>query len=78
MEHVYICKYWNTEITHTNYNLIFNDDIKEITKVYERFRNNYETRKTYMDNQTNGNQSHVISVCDPLFSVLESSNGNKS
>jgi hypothetical protein len=78
MEHVYICKQWTNEITHTNYNLIFEDDIKQITEVYGRFRNNYEIRKTYIDNQTNGNQSHVISVCDPLFSVLGHSNGNKS
>ena len=78
MKHVYICKYWNNEITHTKYDFIFKDDIKQITKVYERFRKNYETRKTYIENQTNGNQSHEISVWDPLFSVIESSNGNKS
>ena len=70
MEHVYICKYWNNEITHTNYDLIFKDDIKQITKVYERFRSNYETRKTYIDNQTKENQSHMISVFDPLLSVI--------
>jgi hypothetical protein len=29
----------------TVYDLIFKDDIKQITKVYERFRNSYETRK---------------------------------
>ena len=52
MKHVYICKNWNIEITHTNYNLKFKDDIEQITKLYERFRNNYEPRKTYIHNQT--------------------------
>ena len=52
MKHVYICKNWNIEITHTHYNLKFKDDIEQIAKLYERFRNNYETRKTYIDNRT--------------------------
>ena len=80
MQHVYQCKYWNTEHETTEYQMIYGDNVRQQVNVYNRFRSNYENRKTYLGENENMHQktkisSHVISLIDPLYTVY--SNGNK-
>ena len=79
MQHVYQCKYWNTEQETTEYEMIYRDNVKQQVNVYKRFRSNYENRKTYLDENENMKQKrnispHGISLIDPLYTVY--SNGN--
>ena len=79
MQHVYQCKYWNTEQETTEYEMIYRDNVKQQVNVYNRFRSNYENRKTYLDENENMKQKrnispHGISLIDPLYTVY--SNGN--
>ena len=71
MKHVYICKLWNQKKEEDEYEMIFTDNLKEQTKVYKRFKVNYEERETYKNEKNKKNEddaSHEILI-DPLFSV---------
>ena len=79
MQHVYQCKYWNTEQETTEYEMVYRDNVKQQVNVYKRFISNYENRKTYLDENENMKQKrnispHGISLIDPLYTVY--SNGN--
>ena len=71
MKHIYTCNN-NKEKTNIKFEAIFGENIQQMKKVYKQFKTNYEI---------NGNQNDISPrdpICDPLFSLYEYSNGNKS
>ena len=76
MEHVYTCSLWNQNKEETTYNMIFTDNIIQHTKVYKRFKVNYEMReKTKNENESEMKEEQITP--HEISSVLEFSNGNK-
>ena len=81
MRHVYSCTFWNTEKEIIEYKIIFTDHVTKMAKVYERFRQNYQKREKYhieiaeKKKQCEENTPHGILNWEPLFSLLEPSNG---
>ena len=58
------------------------DHISQLVKVYKRFQQNYRKRDNYISENIQNKKSekialHGISNRDPLFSLLETSNGFK-
>jgi hypothetical protein len=82
MWHFYSCTFWNTEKEIIEYKIIFTDHVTKMAKVYETFLEYYQKReKCHIENvetkkQCEENTPHGILNCDPLFSLLEASNGN--
>ena len=72
MKHIYSCNYLNVENEEITYEKIFEDNVKHQKKVYERFKQSFETREMKR-NEIESN--HGIPQVDPL-SILYS-NGNK-
>ena len=71
MKHIYTCNN-NIEKTNIRFEAIFGENLKQMKKVYLQFKTNYEI---------NGKQNDINPrdpLCDPLFSLSECSNGNKS
>ena len=83
MRHIYVCTYWNRTNESDDYEWIFTDNVKQQIKVYNRFSLNMQKRDSFTNEiEENGKiediTTHVIPYCDPLFSVLVNSNGNKT
>ena len=78
MKHIYICKLWSTRnhIRNGNqkpeYEIIFSDNISEQIKVNKYFIMNFQERETY-EKETKPHA--ILDNSDPLYSVLENSNG---
>ena len=73
MEHIYYCKYINSEETEGKYENLFCGNMNEQKIVFRRFEQNLENRKEYSnikicDNEE-GKPDQVIHDSDPLFSV---------
>ena len=60
--------------------MIYSDDMPQLSKVYKQYEMNLKVRENfkikYVKNSEDRNL-HVIDLSDPLFSNVESSNGNK-
>ena len=71
IEHVYNCEQWNNDnkTESTKFEEIFEENISKQVIISKKLFDNLEKR-----NQKNS-ISHVILSCDPLLSVVESSNG---
>ena len=71
MEHIYNCKQWNdnNKIEKTKFEEIYKDNILKQVEVSKKLFKNLEKR------QKKNTNSHVIQLCDPPLSVVESSNG---
>ena len=71
MEHIYNCKQWNdnNKIEKTKFEEIYKDNISKQVEVSKKLFKNLEKR------QKKNTNSHVIQLCDPPLSVVESSNG---
>ena len=53
MQHIYSCKKWNITEEETSYEIVFTDQILKYRKVYERFKNNHESREKYVIEKEN-------------------------
>ena len=74
MRHIYICINLNIESVKVSYEKIFDDNVRSQTQVYNRFKQNFETREK-IRNENSSDQG--IPQVDPLSLVLLYSNGNK-
>ena len=74
MRHIYICKNLNIENEKISYEKIFDENVRSQKKVYERFKQNFETREKIRDENSS---DHGIPQVDPLSLALLYSNGNK-
>ena len=71
MKHIYdTCNKSKENIV--EYENIFGENVKKIRKVYQNFKSNYDMK----ENQKKSLESPRDPKCDPLFSLLECSNGN--
>ena len=78
-QHIYICRYWTDESEKTPFELIYKENMPKLVKVYKQFEINYKRRQEY-ENEIKDEQRknlHEIPQSDPLFSIVEYSNGNK-
>ena len=62
MEHIYLCQILNPENTKIGYEGIFEENLRKMKIIYERFRINLENRKNYEDKMLHG-----IPNGDPLY-----------
>ena len=58
----------------TEYEIIYGDDVRQQVNVYNRFRSNFENRKTHLGENENMKQkinisTYGISLIDPLYTV---------
>jgi hypothetical protein len=74
MRHIYLCTNLNIESVKISYEKIFDDNIRSQKQVYNRFKQNFETREK-IRNENSSDQG--IPQVDPLSLVLLYSNGNK-
>ena len=78
-QHIYICRYWTDQSEKTPFELIYKENMPKLVKVYKQFEINYKRRQEY-ENEIKDEQRknlHEIPQSDPLFSIVEYSNGNK-
>ena len=81
MKHIYICPILNNEEQTTEYENIYSNNVPLIKEVYTRFEKNMRNREIIQsenDEELNANNkdvSHVILSCDPLYPVIDYSNG---
>ena len=73
MEHLYSCK-WDQKNNETKYENIFGDNVKKVKKVYNQFRQKYENREKHINMINHPRDPNS----DPLFSLYENDNGNKT
>ena len=64
--------YNKSQENYIEYENIFEENVKMIRKVYQNFKTNYDIK----ENQKKSLGSPRDPLCDPLFSLLECSNGN--
>ena len=72
MRHIYICTNLNIESVKISYEKIFDDNVRSQKQVYNRFKQNFETRE-----KMRNSCDHVIPQVDPLSLALLYSNANK-
>ena len=83
MEHLYICKFWNSaEKMNTDYKEIYEDNIKEQLNVGERLSKVIEKREIYRSEimakeKEIKETAQVILLVDPLYSLFDNCLGNK-
>ena len=82
MEHIYTCKYLNSDEVKLSYKHLFSGNLTQQITVCKRFQNNFEKREKrrteILNNQTQTDLPHEIRHCDPLFSnCIDNSNGFK-
>ena len=70
MKHIYECSMIK-ENKNLKYEMIFGENRKQMKRISEQFKTNYENRENLNTNNPRDPQ------CDPLISLLEISNGNK-
>jgi hypothetical protein len=74
MEHIYKSQFWNTESEKILYEIIYSENISEIKKIYQHFKVSFENRNKFTSenerNEKDDKPPHVIPVCDPLSSVI--------
>ena len=70
MEHIYYCKYLNSEDPEENFENLFSGNIQIQAKVFKRFENNMITREKLQNNDPNENESDHVIHCDPPYSSL--------
>ena len=81
MKHIYICPILNNEEQTIDYENIYSNDVALIKEVYTRFEKNMRNREIIQSENdeelkaNNKDVSHVILSCDPLYSVIDYSNG---
>ena len=77
MEHIYTCKYWNSENEHEKipFEKIFEDNILKQIEVSKTFFQNFEKRERFKNEKETENSPHVIHNSDPLSSIFEYGNG---
>ena len=81
MKHIYICPILNNEEQTTEYENIYSNNVPLIKEVYTRFEKNMRNREIIQSENdeelkaNNKDVSHVILSCDPLYSVIDYSNG---
>ena len=79
MKHIYICKLWSkgNENHKPKYEIIFSDNVSEQIKMNKYFIMNYQEREEYeIKNKEKETKPHaILTNSDPLYSVLENSNG---
>ena len=79
MKHIYICKLWSkgNENHKPKYEIIFSDNVSEKIKMNKYFIMNYQEREEYeIKNKEKETKPHaILTNSDPLYSVLENSNG---
>jgi hypothetical protein len=79
-KHIYICKYWCNESEKTKFEMIYSDDMPQLSKVYKQYEMNLKVRENYkIEHEKNSEDRnlHVIDISDPLYSNVDYSNGNK-
>ena len=79
-KHIYICKYWCNESETTKFEMIYTDDMPQLSKVFKQYEIKLKLREDFKieyEKNTEERNLHVIDKSDPLFSNVESSNGNK-
>ena len=75
MEHIYNCRYLNTEKAEFDYEEVYGENVSEIKQILKRFEHNMNNRENYR-NKVEDEMDQGILECDPLFSVpLEHCNG---
>ena len=75
MEHIYNCRYLNTEKAELDYEEVYGENVSEIKQILKRFEHNMNNRENYT-NKVEDEMDQGILECDPLFSVpLEHCNG---
>ena len=73
MEHIYNCKFLNTEEAKLPYRYLFSGNLGQQVSVYKRFRNNFEeSEKLKIETQKDDNCSQAIPHWDPLYLPLYS------
>ena len=81
MTYIYICPILNNEEQTIEYENIYSNNVPLIKEVYTRFENNMRNRERIQSENdehlkaNNKDVSHVILSCDPLYSVIDYSNG---
>ena len=80
-KHIYTCKYWSDKSEKPNFEKIYTDNMNDLTKVYKHYMINLTKKEKFEFEQEKAEKElrspHVIVQSDPLFSVIEYSNGNK-
>ena len=64
MKHIYCCKIYNNENEEQEqeYEMIFENNVRKIKKIYEKFKKNFEKREQKHEN----NKPRILNV-DPLY-----------
>ena len=78
-KHIYICQKWSEENEKPSYEMIFSDDMPALTKVYKQYILNLKNRESSKNEEMKDEVKipNAIFQRDPLFSIVEFSNGNK-
>jgi hypothetical protein len=80
-KHIYTCKYWSDKSEKPNFEKIYTDNMNDLTKVYKHYMIHLTKKEKFEFEQEKAEKElrspHAIVQSDPLFSVIEYSNGNK-
>jgi hypothetical protein len=80
-KHIYTCKHWSDKSEKPNVEQIYTDNMNDLTNVYKHYMINLNKKERFELEQEKAEKEltspHAIVQSDPLFSVIEYSNGNK-